>query len=64
MGADEDFDVTHRLTMLGVDKISIFAVDVEEVLEHAEDKARDGENLGKGPETELAGESDEKRNSQ
>ena len=50
--------------MLGVDKISIFAVDVEEVLEHAEDKARDGENLGKWPETELAGESDEKRNSQ
>ena len=40
--------------MLGVDKISIFAVDVEEVLEHAEDKTRDSENLGEGTETEWA----------
>ena len=50
--------------MLSVNEISIFAVDVEEVLKHAEDKSWDGENLGEGTETELAGESYEERDSQ
>ena len=40
--------------MLGVDKISIFAVDVEEVLEHTQYQTRDSKNLGKGLEPELA----------
>ena len=35
MGADEDFDVTHRLTMLSVYEIRILSVQVEKVLEHA-----------------------------
>ena len=34
MGADEDFDVTHRLTMLGVNEISAFSVQMKKVLEH------------------------------
>ena len=56
MGTDENLDVTHRLTMLGVDEICIFAVDMEKVLEHAEDKAGNSKNLGKGTETELTGD--------
>ena len=40
--------------MLGVNKVGVLPVDVEEVLEHAEDKARDGEDLGEGTETEWA----------
>ena len=54
MGANEDFDVTHRLTMLSVNEISIFAVDVEEVLKHAEDKSWDGKDFRKRPETERS----------
>ena len=59
MGADENFDVTHRLTMLGMDEIGILVIHVEEVLEHTEDKTRDGENLGEGTISQWAGESDE-----
>ena len=59
MGADEDFDVTHRLTMLGVNEISVLAIYVEEVLEHTQNQSWDGEDLGKGLETELAGEGNE-----
>ena len=60
MGTDENIDVTtHRLTVLGVDEICIFAVDMEEVLEHTEDKARNGKYLGKGMESELTGDCNE-----
>ena len=55
MGTDENLDVTHRLTMLGVDEICIFAVDMEKVFEHAEDKAGNSKNLGKRTKTELMG---------
>ena len=43
-------------TVLGVDEICIFAVNMEEVFEHAEDKAWNSQNLGKGTETELTGD--------
>ena len=64
MGADEDLDVTHRLTMLGVNEVCILSVHVEKVFKHTEDKAWDGEDLGKGMETELRGEGNEERNCQ
>ena len=41
--------------MLGVNEIRVLTVYVKQILEHAEDKARDGEDLGKGSETEWAG---------
>ena len=43
-------------TVLGVDEICIFAVDMEKVLEHAEDKAGNSKDLGKGTKTELTGD--------
>ena len=43
-------------TVLGVDEICIFAVDMEKVLEHAEDKTGNSKNLGKGTKTELTGD--------
>ena len=42
--------------MLGVNEISVFSVYVQQVFEHAEDESTDGEDLGKGPKAELAGE--------
>ena len=54
MSADEDLDITHRLSVLGVDEVCILPIHVEDVLEHAEDKSRDGENLVEGTKTELA----------
>ena len=48
MGTNENLDVTHRLTVLGMDKIGILAVDVEEVLEHTQYETWDGKHLGKG----------------
>ena len=54
MGADEDLNVTHGLTMLGVDEVCILPIHVEEVLEHTEDKAWDGENLAERTKAELA----------
>ena len=56
MGADEDFDIIHRLTMLGVNEVCILAIHVEDVFEHSEDESRDGEDFGKGSKTELVGE--------
>ena len=56
MGTDENLDVTHRLTMLGMNKVRIITIDMEKVLEHAEDKAWNSQNLGKGTETELTGD--------
>ena len=47
MGADEYLDATHRLTVLGVDKIGVFAIHVEDILEHTKDKAWNREYLGK-----------------
>ena len=64
MGADEDFDVTHSLTMLAMNEICVFSVHVQQVFEHAEDKPWDGEYLGKGPETKLAGEGNKERDCQ
>ena len=64
MGADENFDVTHRLTMLGMDEIGILVIHVEEVLEHTEYKSWNSKNLGKGTETEWTGEGDEEGNCQ
>ena len=64
MGADEDFDVTHSLTMLGVNEIRIFMVHVQQVLEHAQYKPWDSDDLGKGLKTELAREGNEERNCQ
>ena len=40
--------------MLGMDEIGILAIEVEEVLEHAKNQSWNGENLGKGFETELS----------
>ena len=48
MGADENLNVTHRLTMLGMDEICILMIHVEEILEHAENKSWNGKNLGEG----------------
>lgn len=50
--------------MLGVNEISILSIHVEDVLEHAENKAWYGENLEEGTETELARKGDEERNCQ
>ena len=55
---------SHWLTMLGVDEIGIFAVYLEEVLEHAKHEARDGQHLSKGSESELAWYSYEQCDSQ
>ena len=64
MGTNENLDVTHRLTVLGMNEVRIFTVQMEEILEHTKDKSWDGKNLGEGTETELAGKSDEERYSQ
>ena len=40
--------------MLGMDEICIFAVNMEEIFEHAQYKAWDSKHLGKGSESELA----------
>ena len=45
-------------------EIGILVIYVQDILEHAEDETRDGENLGKGTETEWTGEGDEEGNSQ
>ena len=44
-----------------MDEVCILAIHVEDVFEHTKDKSWDGENLGKGLETELAGEGNEQR---
>ena len=59
MGADENFDVTHRLTMLGMDEIGILVIHVEKVLEHTEYKSRNSKNPGEGTISQWAGEGDE-----
>ena len=43
-------------TVLGVDEICTFSVDMEKVFEHAENKAGNSKNLGKGTKTELTGD--------
>ena len=55
MSADEDGNVTHWLTMLGMDEIGILAIEVEKVLEHAKNQSWDGENFGKRLEAEWTG---------
>ena len=55
MGADEYFDVAHRLSMLGVYEIGVLPIQVKKVLEHAEYKTWDGKDFGKGAETKLMG---------
>ena len=56
MGADEDLDVTHWLTMLGMNEIRILTIDMKKVLKHAENKAGYSKNFGKGTKTELTGD--------
>ena len=62
MGADEYFDVAHRLSMLGVYEIGVLPIHVKKVLEHAEYKTWDGKDFGKGTETKLMGEGYKKGN--
>lgn len=40
-------------------EVGILAVDVKDVLQHAEHQSRDGENLRERTEADLAGDSDE-----
>ena len=42
--------------MLGMNEVCILSIDMEKVLEHAEDKAGNSKNLGKGTKTELTGD--------
>ena len=44
--------------MLGVNKVCIFTIHVEDILEHPENELRDGENLAKGTDSELFRDSD------
>ncbi len=50
MCTNEYFNITHRLTMLGMNEISVLVVDVKEVLEHAQYETWDGKHLGEGTE--------------
>ena len=45
-------------------EIGILVIYVQGILEHTEDEAWDGENLGKGTEPEWTRESDEKSKGQ
>ncbi len=47
-----------------MNEIGILVIYVQNILQHTENEARDGKNLGKGTEPELAGESDEEGNCQ
>ena len=42
--------------MLGMNEVRILMIDMKNVLEHAEDKAGNCQNLGKGMKTELTGD--------
>ena len=45
--------------MLCMNEICVLSIHVEKVFKHTEDKAWDGEHLGKGLETELMGKGNE-----
>lgn len=42
-----------------MNEVRILTVEVEDVLEHAEDETGDGENFAKGAKAELAGDGNE-----
>ena len=64
MGANENLDVTHRLSVLSVDEICILSVYMEDIFEHAQYEAWDSKDFCKGTEPELAWYCYEQRDSQ
>jgi hypothetical protein len=64
VGTYKYLDIAHVLTVLSVNEVGVFVIDMQDVSQHAQHQSGDGKDLAEGAETKRTGDGNEERHSQ